>query len=119
MSDECELIVLRYDTPSLDRWSSRAYDGSFGYVSTQGAPLVDLLDPQCGERVLDLGCGTGLLTAQIAARGASVLGIDGSSAMIEKALAQYPGIDFIVGDGHDLPWPRRTTPSSPTPPSTG
>ncbi|MFI7444275.1 class I SAM-dependent methyltransferase [Nonomuraea indica] len=102
MSDECELIVLRYDAPSVERWSSRAYDGSFGYVTPQGAPLVDLLDPRPGERVLDLGCGTGVLTAQIAARGAEVLGIDGSPAMIEKALAQHPGIDFIVGDGHDF-----------------
>ncbi|SDM33079.1 Methyltransferase domain-containing protein [Nonomuraea maritima] len=93
---------MRYDTPSLERWHSRAYDSSFGYVSTQGAPLVDLLDPRPGERVLDLGCGTGVLTAQIAFRGAEVLGIDGSPAMIEKALAQYPGINFIVGDGHDF-----------------
>lgn len=93
---------MRYDTPSMTRLTARAYDSGFGYVSPQGAPLVDLLDPQPGERVLDLGCGTGVLTAEIAARGASVLGIDGSLAMIEKALAQYPGIDFIVGDGHDF-----------------
>ncbi len=59
---------MRYETPGLERWNSRAYDSSFGYVSTQGAPLVDLLDPQPGERVLDLGCGTGVLTAQIAFR---------------------------------------------------
>ncbi|MFD9940816.1 class I SAM-dependent methyltransferase [Nonomuraea sp. NPDC059023] len=102
MSDDCELIVLRYDAPSLERWTSRTLDSSFGYVSARGAPLVDLLDPQPGERVLDLGCGTGVLTAEIALRGAHVLGIDGSPAMIEKALAQYPGIDFIVGDGHDF-----------------
>ncbi|HLU73658.1 MAG TPA: methyltransferase domain-containing protein [Nonomuraea sp.] len=93
---------MRYDTPGLERWNSRAYDSSFGYVSTQGAPLVDLLDPQPGERVLDLGCGTGVLTAQIAFRGAEVLGIDGSTPMIEKALAQNPGINFIVGDAHDF-----------------
>ncbi|MEV0622856.1 methyltransferase domain-containing protein [Nonomuraea sp. NPDC050404] len=93
---------MRYDTPSVERWNSRAYDSSFGYVSTQGAPLVDLLDPRPGERVLDLGCGTGVLTGQIAFRGAEVLGIDGSAAMIEKAIAQYPGINFIVGDGHDF-----------------
>ncbi|MFC7719094.1 class I SAM-dependent methyltransferase [Nonomuraea recticatena] len=53
----------------MTRWNARAYDSSFGYVSPQGAPLVDLLDPQPGEHVLDLGCGTGVLTAEIAARG--------------------------------------------------
>ncbi|GIH77383.1 class I SAM-dependent methyltransferase [Planobispora longispora] len=84
------------------RWTARTHDTGFGYVSAHGAPLVDLLDPQPGERIVDLGCGTGVLTAEIASRGAHVLGIDGSQAMIEKALAQYPGLDFIVGDGHDF-----------------
>ncbi|RBQ18521.1 SAM-dependent methyltransferase [Spongiactinospora rosea] len=97
---------MRYDTPSLTRWpapgGSGASDSSFGYVSAQGAPLVELLDPRPGERVLDLGCGTGALTSEIHSRGAEVLGIDGSAAMIEKALAHYPGLDFIIGDGHDF-----------------
>ncbi|MDF5755438.1 class I SAM-dependent methyltransferase [Spongiactinospora sp. TRM90649] len=90
----------------MTRWTARgvssAYDSSFGYVSAQGAPLVELLDPQHGERVLDLGCGTGVFTSEIHSRGAEVLGIDGSAAMIEKALAQYPGLDFIVGEGDDF-----------------
>ncbi|GII93109.1 class I SAM-dependent methyltransferase [Sinosporangium siamense] len=95
-------MVLRYVTPTTTRWNARTYDSSFGYVSALGAPLVDLLDPQPGERILDLGCGTGVLTAEIHSRGAEVLGIDGSAMMIEKALAHYPGLDFIVGDGHDF-----------------
>ncbi|MEU4831492.1 methyltransferase domain-containing protein [Streptosporangium sp. NPDC023615] len=81
------------------RWNARAHDNGFGYVSAHGAPLVELLDPQPGERIVDLGCGTGTLTAEIASRGAYVLGIDGSSAMIEKARAEYPGLDFVVGEG--------------------
>ncbi|WP_405086978.1 class I SAM-dependent methyltransferase [Microbispora sp. NBC_01389] len=93
---------MRYETPSPTRWNARAYDSSFGYVSPVGAPLVDLLDPRPGERVLDLGCGTGVMTAEIAARGAHVLGIDGSHAMIEQAIAHHPGLDFTVGDGHDF-----------------
>jgi SAM-dependent methyltransferase len=95
------------------RWNARAYDSSlgyvssFGFVSAQGSPLVDLLDPQPGEFVVDLGCGTGVLSAEIAARGARVLGIDGSPSMIEAAIAsgrstQFPGLDFTVGDGHDF-----------------
>ncbi|GLW97716.1 class I SAM-dependent methyltransferase [Microtetraspora sp. NBRC 16547] len=93
---------MRYETPSHTRWNARAYDNSFGYVSAQGAPLVELLDPQPGERVLDLGCGTGVLTAEIAKRGVRVLGIDGSAPMIETAIAQYPGLDFTVGYGDDF-----------------
>ncbi|GAA1277949.1 class I SAM-dependent methyltransferase [Sphaerisporangium rubeum] len=92
-------MAVRYDTPSLMRWNARAYDSSFGYVSAHGAPLIELLDPQPGERILDLGCGTGVLTADIAARGTTVLGMDGSAAMIEVALRHHPGLDFIVGDG--------------------
>ncbi|MGW4424196.1 class I SAM-dependent methyltransferase [Streptosporangium sp. NPDC004631] len=93
---------MRYDTPTPMRWNARAYDSGFGYVSTYGAPLVDLLDPRPGERIVDLGCGTGVLTAEISSRGARVLGADGSQEMIEKARTQYPGLDFIVGDGHDF-----------------
>ncbi|GGK68033.1 methyltransferase type 11 [Sphaerisporangium melleum] len=81
------------------RWNARAYDSSFGYVSPQGAPLIELLDPRPGERVLDLGCGTGVLSAEIAARGTTVLGVDGSATMIEVARAHHPELDFLVGDG--------------------
>ncbi|MFI6508535.1 class I SAM-dependent methyltransferase [Streptosporangium sp. NPDC050855] len=84
------------------RWNARTHDNSFGYVSAHGAPLVDLLDPQPGERIVDLGCGTGTLTAEITSRGAYVLGVDGSPAMIEKARAEYPGLDFVVADGGDF-----------------
>jgi trans-aconitate methyltransferase len=92
-------MALQYDTPSLTRWNAQAYDSSFGYVSAHGAPLIELLDPQPGERILDLGCGTGVLTAEIATRGTSVLGIDGSATMIDVAAAQYPWLTFAVGDG--------------------
>ncbi|GAA3028376.1 class I SAM-dependent methyltransferase [Streptosporangium longisporum] len=93
---------MRYDTPGLMRWNARTHDNGFGYVSAHGAPLVDLLDPQPGERIVDLGCGTGTLTAEITSRGAYVLGVDGSPAMIEKARAEYPGLDFVVADGGDF-----------------
>lgn len=55
---------------------------------------MKLLNPQKGERILDLGCGTGYLTNLIAASGADVIGIDNSEAMIIKAKNTYPDIDF-------------------------
>jgi trans-aconitate methyltransferase len=61
-----------------------------------------LLAPQAGERILDLGCGTGHLTAQIAASGASVMGVDRSPEMIRSARDAYPKIGFEVADAVDL-----------------
>jgi trans-aconitate methyltransferase len=83
-------------------WAVGTYDSAFGYVSAHGAPLVDLLDPQPDERIIDLGCGTGLFAAAIAERGAEVLGIDGSPEMIAQAAATYPQLSFAVGDAHDF-----------------
>jgi trans-aconitate methyltransferase len=81
-------------------WAVATYDSAFGYVSAHGAPLIDLLDPQPGERVIDLGCGTGVFTAEIGARGAEVLGIDGAGRMIMQARALHPELSFAVGDAH-------------------
>jgi trans-aconitate methyltransferase len=59
-----------------------------------------LLDPQPGERILDVGCGEGTLTRQIVARGATVLGIDNSPEMVEAARAG--GIDALLLDAADM-----------------
>ncbi len=59
---------------------------------------MELLAPQAGERVLDVGCGTGQLTAEIARAGAEVVGIDESRAMIEQARGNFPGLQFEVAD---------------------
>jgi trans-aconitate methyltransferase len=83
-------------------WAVATYDSAFGYVSAHGAPLIDLLDPQPGERIIDLGCGTGLLTAELAARGAEPLGLDGNHRLIAQAAAQHPELSFAVGDAHDF-----------------
>ncbi|REE96002.1 class I SAM-dependent methyltransferase [Thermomonospora umbrina] len=83
-------------------WAVATYDSAFGYVSAHGAPLVDLLDPQPDERIIDLGCGTGLFSAAIAERGTEVLGIDGSPEMIAQAAAAHPQLSFAVGDAHDF-----------------
>ncbi len=83
-------------------WNAGLYDDSFSFIWEYGSSLLDLLDPKPGERILDLGCGTGHLTQQIAERGAEVIGIDRSPAMIDQANANYPGIRFDVADASDV-----------------
>jgi trans-aconitate 2-methyltransferase len=79
-------------------WDAGLYDDKHAFVWRHGAALLDLLRPQAGERILDLGCGTGHLTAQLAATGAEVVGLDHSPAMVEQARQSYPQLRFEVGD---------------------
>jgi trans-aconitate 2-methyltransferase len=79
-------------------WNVGLYDASHSFVWKFGASLVELLAPQAGERILDLGCGTGHLTAQIATAGADVVGFDSSSTMIDQARSAHPAIRFEIGD---------------------
>lgn len=79
-------------------WDPDDYDGAHDFVHEYGRDLLGLLDPQPGESVLDLGCGTGHLTAEIADCGASVLGIDAAPEMIDQATEQYPELRFERAD---------------------
>ena len=67
-----------------------------------GESLVELLAPQDGEKILDLGCGTGDLTDIIAQSGACVRGIDSSCSMISTAQVNYPDIHFSVADARSF-----------------
>jgi SAM-dependent methyltransferase len=83
-------------------WDAAEYDSSFGFVTRHGDALVDVLEPQPGERVLDLGCGTGHHAAVIAARGATVVGMDLDESMLAKARQDHPGVRFVQADGTDF-----------------
>lgn len=81
-------------------WSPADYAANAGFVPALGAPALALLAPQPGEIILDVGCGDGVLTAQISAAGAKVIGLDASEAMIEVARAR--GVDAFVADAQAL-----------------
>ncbi|WP_047864440.1 class I SAM-dependent methyltransferase [Rubrobacter aplysinae] len=83
-------------------WAASEYDRSAGYVSRLGEDVVDLLDPRLGERVLDLGCGTGDLSAELSSRGAEVLGVDLSPEMVSRSAEKYPALRFEAGDARSL-----------------
>ncbi len=72
-------------------WNAGLYDASHAFVWEFGRDLLALLAPQPGERILDVGCGTGHLTSEIARSGAQVLGTDSSAAMIAQARENFPG----------------------------
>jgi trans-aconitate methyltransferase len=83
-------------------WDSSRYAENARFVSELGQPVVELLNPQPGERILDLGCGDGALTEKLVAAGAQVVGIDASEDMI--AAAKRRGLDVQVADAYHLPW---------------
>jgi trans-aconitate methyltransferase len=83
-------------------WDAALYDTKHAFVTDQGRALLDLLGPRPGERVLDLGCGTGDLAAAIAGRGATVVGLDASAEMLAAARAKYPEVEFVRGDAADF-----------------
>lgn len=87
------------------QWNATLYDSKHSFVSRFARDLVELLSPQKGERILDLGCGTGHLTRQIADAGAEVVGIDNALTMIEQARKNYPGLHFEVADGRTFHFP--------------
>lgn len=87
------------------QWNAALYAGKHSFVFEYGRDLMSLLDPQTGERILDLGCGTGQLTRAIADAGARVVGIDSSPGMIEAARARYPELEFERADARSFSFP--------------
>jgi trans-aconitate 2-methyltransferase len=88
----------------MSYWDAALYDGKHSFVWKHGVAVLELLAPQPEERILDLGCGTGHLTARIAASGAKVVGADNAEGMIEQARAAYPELRFEIADGTALPY---------------
>lgn len=92
--------ALTESVTSTSQWDAADYARIGGFVPALGQAALDLLDPQPGEHILDVGCGDGTLTEKIVDRGASVVGIDNSVSMIGAARSR--GIDARLMDAADL-----------------
>ncbi|HVR63979.1 MAG TPA: class I SAM-dependent methyltransferase [Polyangia bacterium] len=87
-------------TPLAQTWDPQRYADNARFVAELGAAVLDLLDPRPGERILDLGCGDGYLTAHLGAAGARVVAVDASAAQVEAA--RRLGLDARVADAQAL-----------------
>ncbi|NNE23459.1 MAG: class I SAM-dependent methyltransferase [Rhizobiales bacterium] len=81
-------------------WSAASYDKHARFVSDLAGPVVEWLALERGERILDLGCGDGALTEQLAVAGADVVGVDASQDL--TASARERGLDVQLMDGQEL-----------------
>src|SRR5262245_49738311 len=101
MSDQAD-VSSSVNAVEEKTWDAGGYDEKNSFVWKLGAGVIELLAPKSGERILDLGCGTGHLTNRIAQAGAQVIGVDKSSSMIAKARVDYPQIKFEEVDATQL-----------------
>jgi len=82
------------------------YHESFANLTTQAiGPLLDAADVRGGAHLLDVAAGPGYVAGAAAQRGASVVGVDFSAAMVAQAHRQYPALEFREGDAEALPFP--------------
>lgn len=86
--------------PAHGGWNPADYARNAAFVPAMGAAALELLAPQPGERILDLGCGDGVLTSRIAQAGAHVTGLDSDAAMLAAARAR--GLQVLEGSGEAL-----------------
>ncbi|MCM1981618.1 class I SAM-dependent methyltransferase [Lyngbya confervoides] len=81
-------------------WDAKSYATNARFVSELGMPVIEWLNPKPGDRILDLGCGDGVLTAKLQELGCEVIGVDSSPDLIHSAKSL--GLDARLLDGHNL-----------------
>ncbi|MFM0718710.1 methyltransferase domain-containing protein [Paraburkholderia strydomiana] len=92
--------VFERGTSEHQKWSSELYESNARFVGDLADSAIQLLNPQAGERILDIGCGDGYLTEKIAASGAIMTGLDYSPELIAAAKAR--GLDTRFGNAEQM-----------------
>lgn len=81
-------------------WNPQEYRKSADFIPEMGRAVIELLQPKAGEKILDLGCGTGVLAKELSAAGCTVVGMDASPEMVEASRAA--GVDARLADAETL-----------------
>ena len=89
---------MKESASPVQTWDPERYARNARFVADLGAPVVELLASQPGERILDLGCGDGALTEKLVRMGCRVVGVDSSVAQIEAARARHLDARVMSGD---------------------
>jgi SAM-dependent methyltransferase len=86
--------------------SDVAYDNFMGRYSMRLAPLfADFAGVAAGQRVLDVGAGTGALTSELASRGVDAAAADPSPPFVAALERRLPAVDVRAAPAEELPWP--------------
>src|SRR5262245_22592255 len=103
--------VANDEESSMTEWNATEYSQQSGLQKAMAAEVLALLEFEGSERVLDIGCGDGKITAEIAARvpRGAVVGVDASRDMITFASSHFdptvrPNLRFEVADARLLPF---------------
>lgn len=91
----------------MSEWNAVLYDNKHDFVAEYGKGLLEFVPKNKNQHILDLGCGTGTLTSQLADLADTTIGLDSSESMIEKAREHYADIQFVVGDALALPFEKQ------------
>src|SRR5580698_543657 len=83
-------------------WDPATYARNARFVSDLGSPVVELLAPKPGERILDLACGDGVLTKKLSDLGCEVVAVDSSTPQVEAA--RRLGLNAHVMKAEELPY---------------
>jgi trans-aconitate methyltransferase len=102
-----ERLIYTLEMEEKMKWNSKLYDNKHDFVAEYGKGLLEFVPNDKTQKILDLGCGTGVLTAELAKLCDYVLGIDGSSDMVEKAKQAYPNLDFQVMNALEMPYTQK------------
>ncbi|MFS3930297.1 class I SAM-dependent methyltransferase [Priestia flexa] len=72
------------------------------FISSFGGNVMNVLSPQAGENILEIGSGNGYMANQLSSLGVNITGIDSSENMVEQSQHHYPHLQFMHVNALDL-----------------